>query len=299
MLPGERLKYEAAVDRAPLRLPGTAQVAVFLVVNIERWDIARAMPRQVLSAPQNAPVVPDLPNWAWHEYGMRVGFWRLKAALDRHGIAPTLSINGAVADAYPRIVRACVEANWEFMGHGFHQIATHLVEDQRGMIAETLVTLETACGVRPVGWLGPGLTETLDTPELLAEAGVRYLADWVVDDLPCRIETRHGPVLSMPYSVELNDIPIMAIQHHTAGELADRTIAQFERLHLESQTSGAKTMGGAKVMGLAVHPYLSGVPHRIAAFERALAHLAAHPGAIFMQGREIMDWYTEASAGAE
>ena len=200
---------------------------------------------------------------------------------------------------YPRIVTACVEANWEFMGHGFHQIATHLVEDQRGMIAETLATLETACGVRPVGWLGPGLTETLDTPDLLAEAGVRYLADWVVDDLPCRIETRHGPVLSMPYSVELNDIPIMAIQHHTAGELADRTIAQFERLHLESQTSGAKTMGGAKVMGLAVHPYLSGVPHRIAAFERALAHLAAHTGAIFMQGREIMDWYTEASAGAE
>lgn len=251
------------------------------------------MPRQVLSAPQNAPVVPDLPNWAWHEYGMRVGFWRLKAALDKHGIAPTLSINGAVAEAYPRIVKACVAARWDFMGHGFHQIATHLVEDQRAMIAQTLATLEAACGVRPVGWLGPGLTETLKTPELLAEAGVRDLADWVVDDLPCRIEKRHGPVVSMPYLVELNDIPIMTIPHHTAGELADRTVAQFERLHLESQTSGAK------VMGLAVHPYLSGVPHRIAVFEQALAYLAALPGAVFMQGRQIMDWYLAAGADVQ
>ncbi len=190
------------------------------------------------------------------------------------------------------VVAACVEARWEFMGHGFHQIATHLIEDQRSMIAQTLDTLRAACGVRPVGWLGPGLTETLETPDLLAEAGMRYLADWVVDDLPCALETSHGPLLTMPYSVELNDIPIMAIQHPTAADLANRTIAQFDRLVAEDETSSAK------VMGLAVHPYLTGVPNPIAAFERALANLTSHPGAVFMQGRQIMDWYLAACGGA-
>ena len=113
--PFQRLDYQASIDRPRLTLPGGKRVAVFLVVNIERWDIDRAMPRQVLAPPQGASVVPDVPNWAWHEYGMRVGFWRLKAALDVHGIAPTLAINGAVPAAYPRVTAACRESGWEFM----------------------------------------------------------------------------------------------------------------------------------------------------------------------------------------
>jgi allantoinase len=290
MKPHQRLAYQASIDRPPLTLPGGARVAVFLVVNIERWDIDRAMPRQVLSAPQGATVIPDLPNWAWHEYGMRVGFWRLKAALDLHGIAPTLAINGAVPAAYPRVTSACREAGWEFMVHGYHQMATHLVEDQRAMIRNAIDSLRAAGGHEPVGWLAPGLTETLETPDLLAEAGIRYCADWVVDDLPCRIETAHGPLLTMPYSVELNDIPMMTIQHHRAEELYDRIVAQFERLYEEAPEQGAK------VMGLAIHPYISGVPHRIGWFERALAYLAGRPGTLFWQGRQIMDWYNRATA---
>ncbi|MFL5280434.1 MAG: polysaccharide deacetylase family protein, partial [Rhodopila sp.] len=214
--PFQRLPYQASVDRPRLTLPDGGRVVVFLVVNIERWDIDRAMPRQVLTAPQGASVIPDVPNWAWHEYGMRVGFWRLKAALDLHGIAPTLAINGAVPAAYPRVTAACRAAGWEFVVHGYHQMATHLVEDQRRMIREAIDALHDAGGREPVGWLAPGLTETLETPDLLAEAGIRYCADWVVDDLPCDIQTDHGPLLTMPYSVELNDIPIMMIQHHRA-----------------------------------------------------------------------------------
>lgn len=285
MNPEDRLDYVASVDRPKLALPGGARVAVFLVVNIERWDIGRAMPRQVLPAPQNAAVVPDVPNWAWHEYGMRVGFWRLKAALDRHGIAPTLSINGAVPAAYPRVTDAAREAGWEFMVHGHHQLATHLVADQRAMIAEAMAALRPAAGHELVGWLAPGLTQTLETPDLLAEAGIRYCADFVVDDLPCPLRTRHGTMLTMPYSVELNDIPMMMVQHHRAEELFERTAAQFDRLYAEAETQGAK------VMGLAVHPYISGVPHRIGWFERALAYMAARPGVVFWQGREIMEWY--------
>ena len=149
------------------------------------------------------------------------------------------------------------------------QMATHLVEDQRAMIRDAIDALREAAGHDIVGWLAPGLTETLDTPDLLAEAGIRYCADWVVDDLPCTMRTTHGPMLTMPYSVELNDIPIMMIQHHRAEELFDRTVAQFDRLYAEAETQGAK------VMGLAVHPYISGVPHRIGWFEQALGYMAA------------------------
>ena len=290
MEPADRLDYQASIDRPRLTLPDGKRVAVFLVVNIERWDIARAMPRQVLSAPQGASVIPDLPNWAWHEYGMRVGFWRLKAALDSFNIAPTLAINGAVPAAYPRVTGAARDAGWEFMVHGFHQMATHLAEDQRAMIRQAIETLREAGGHEPVGWLAPGLTETHETPDLLAEAGIRYCADWVIDDLPATIRTAHGPLLTMPYSVELNDIPIMMIQHHRADELFERTVAQFDRLYAEAETQGAK------VRGLAVHAYISGVPHRIGWFEKALAHMAARPGTLFWQGRQIMDWYLKATA---
>jgi peptidoglycan/xylan/chitin deacetylase (PgdA/CDA1 family) len=288
--PPQRLDYQASIDRPRLALPDGKRVAVFLVVNVEAWDLARPMPRQVLTAPQGAAVLPDLPNWAWHEYGMRVGFWRLKAALDAHGIAPTLAINGSVPAAYPRVTQAARSAGWEFMVHGFHQMATHLIDDQRAMIRVAIETLRIAGGHDPVGWLAPGLTETLDTPDRLAEAGIRYCADWVVDDLPCELRTEHGTILTMPYSVELNDIPIMLIQHHCAEELFSRTVAQFDRLYAEAETQGAK------VMGLAVHPYISGVPHRIGWFERSLAHMAARPGTLFWQGRQIMDWYLKATA---
>ncbi len=290
MSPAARLDYQASIDRPRLALPDGKRVAVFLVVNVEAWDIARAMPRQVLTAPQGAAVIPDLPNWAWHEYGMRVGFWRLKAALDAHGIAPTLAINGTVPAAYPRVTQAARDAGWEFMVHGHQQRASHLVEDQRTMIRTALDALRNAVGHEPVGWLAPGLTETLETPDLLAEAGIHYCADWVVDDLPCTLRTAHGPLLTMPYSVELNDIPIMMIQHHSAGELFTRTVAQFDRLYAEAETQGAK------VMGLAVHPYISGVPHRIGWFERALSHMAGQSGTLFWQGRQIMDWYQGAAA---
>ena len=289
--PAARLEYQASIDRPRLALPGGKRVAVYIVVNVENWEIERAMPRQVLTAPQGASVLPDLPNWAWHEYGMRVGFWRLKAALDAHGIAPSMTINGTVPGAYPRVAGAAREAGWEFMGHGWRQMATHLVEDQRAMIRATMEALREAGGHDVVGWLAPGLTETLGSPDLLAEAGIRYSADWVVDDLPCTLRTAHGPLLTMPYSVELNDIPMMMIQHHTARELYDRTVAQFDRLYAEAETQGAK------VMGLAVHPYISGVPHRIGWFEQALAHMAQREGTLFWQGRQVMEWYLHATGG--
>lgn len=289
MRPEIRLPYTASIDRPRLALPSGKKVAVWPVVNVEHWLIDHPMPRQVLVAPTGAALQPDVPNWAWHEYGMRVGFWRLLAAFERRGIRPTLSINGSVCLAYPRVARAAHEAGWEFMGHGFVQVPTHRVDDQPAMIGRTIEAIRSITGKQFTGWLGPGLTETLETPDYLAAAGVRWIADWVADDLPCRLRTSAGDVLTMPYSVELNDIPVQMIQHHAASEFAARTLATADRLLHEAGSSGP--LGGAKVMSFAIHPYITGVPHRIAMLEDLLDALKARDDLVFMQGDEIADWY--------
>jgi allantoinase len=218
MIPARRLRYSAIVDRPPLRLPGGARVIVWPVVNVEVWDIGRPMPRQVLPPPTGVTQLPDVPHWGWHEYGMRVGFWRIKALLDELKIAPSLSINARVCLDYPRVARAAREAGWEFMGHSYDQRPIHLEPDQAGMIRRSVRVLREFSGRPPVGWMGPGLTETVDTPELLAAAGIRYLADWVIDDEPCTLRTRSGTLVTLPYTLELNDIAMMVVQHHAAAE---------------------------------------------------------------------------------
>jgi len=282
--PEQRLPYSAIVDRRPLKLPRGVRLVVWPIVNVEVWDIGRPMPRQVLPPPAGVTMLPDLPHWAWHEYGMRVGFWRLKAALDRLKIKPTLSINARVCIDYPRVAQAARDAGWEFMGHSYDQRPLHLEPNQRATIRKAVKVIREYTGKQPVGWLGPGFTETLDTPDLLAEAGIKYIADWVVDDEPCEIKTRHGTVLAMPYSAELNDIPMMLVQHHSAGEFVTRCMDYFERVYAESKAR-------AKVMAIAVHPYISGTPFRIKYFEQVLAALRSKPGVVFWTGEQIMNWY--------
>ncbi len=289
MKPGERLPYVASVDRPRIALPGGEAIAVWPVVNVEHWLIENPMPRQVLSPPTGAALLPDVPNWAWHEYGMRVGFWRFMALFERLGIRPSLSVNASVCTAYPRVAGAARDAGWEFMGHGVVQVPTHKVADQRAMIREAVETIGAFTREPVVGWLGPGLTETLETPDLLAEAGIGYIADFVLDDLPARLATAHGEVLSMPYSVELNDIPIAMIQHHPSEELARRARLHAARLVAEARSAGP--LGGPKVMCIAIHPYITGVPHRMAALEALFEELSRDPDIRFMQGREIRAWY--------
>jgi allantoinase len=284
--PAERLRYAAPWQRPRHTLPGGRRLIVWPVVNVERWSIANPMPRQILAAPTGAALQPDLPNWAWHEYGMRVGFWRLRAMFGQLGIRPTLSINASVIAAYPVLAAAARDDGWEFMGHGWLQVPLHRVGDQAAMIAQTLSEIGAFTGRRCTGWLGPGLTETQETPDLLAAAGVGWTGDFVVDDLPARIATTHGELLALPYSVELNDVPLVAIQHADEGELPRRARLQAARLIAEAEAADS-----VKAMGIALHPYLSGVPHRIAAIEALFAELAADPRIAFMQGDEIASWY--------
>jgi allantoinase len=289
MIPRDRVAYSAIVDRPPLRLPGGARIVVWTVVNLEVWDIARPMARQVLPPPTGQTMLPDVPNWSWHEYGMRVGVWRFFRLYERLGIRPTLSINARVCEDYPRVAQQAKDAGWEFMGHVWDQQPIQQVEDQRGMIRRSLDTLERFTGTRPVGWLGPGLTQTYDTPDLLAEAGIRYIGDWVYDDEPTEIATKHGPLVTLPYTVELNDIPTMMVQHHESPYWTRRCCDAFDRLHAE----GAER---PKIMAIAIHPYISGQPHRIRYLEEVYEHINRHDGVLHWNGAEILRWW-DAGAG--
>ncbi len=290
MIPRKRSTFSAIVDRPPLELPGHARIVVWTIVNLEYWSISRPMARQVLPAPTGQVLLPDLPNWSWHEYGMRVGVWRFFELFRRLGIRPTLSINARVCEEYERVAGAARDAGWEFMGHAWEQMPIHKVDDQAAMIAKSLDVLERFTGVKTRGWLGPGLTETYETPELLAAAGIEYLGDWVYDDEPTEIRTRRGPLVTLPYSVELNDIPMMLVQHHESRYFTERCIDSFERLYQE----GAER---AKVMAIAIHPYISGQPHRIKYLEAVYDHIARHAGVLHWNGIEILDWYNRARGG--
>lgn len=287
--PRERIPYSAIVDRPPLKLPDGLKIVVWPIVNLEEWEIERPMARQILPAPTGQVLTPDVPNWAWHEYGMRVGFWRLKAALDALNITPTLSINARVCETYEPVAAAAREAGWEFMGHSYVQMPTHKLDDQEATIALSLDTCERFTGKRPVGWLGPGLTQTYDTPEILTKHGIKYCGDFVFDDEPCRVETDNGPLITVPYTVELNDIPMMIVQHHESEYFKRRVMDQFDRLYAEGEHR-------AKFISVAVHPYISGVPHRIRYFEEIFAEMAARPGVAFWTGEQIYDWFMTTDA---
>ena len=284
MIPAHRVLYTPIVDRPPLRLPGDARLVVWPIVNVEVWDIGRPMPRQVLPPPTGVTQLPDVPHWGWHEYGNRVGFWRMKALLDELKIVPSLSVNARVCLDYPRIAKACRDAGWEFMGHSYDQRPIHSEPDPGEMIRRSVKVLREFTGKRPVGWMGPGLTEQLDTPELLAAAGIKYVADWVIDDEPCTIKTRNGPLVTMPYTLELNDIAMMVVQHHAAREFETRCMDQFAQLYKEGKER-------AKIMAIAVHPYISGVPHRFKYFEAVLRRLRKQKGVLIWNGAQILDWY--------
>jgi allantoinase len=284
MQPTERISFSPISDRPPLKLPAGNRLAVWVIVNVEEWNPREPMPRTVLTPPAGGSPSPDIPNWAWHEYGNRVGFWRMLEVLDRLQIKPALAINGSAISAYEPISRAAHQRGWEFIGHGYSQKNMQKVENEREDIRRTADAIESFTGRRPRGWLGPGLTETWETPDLLVEEGYHYVCDWVLDDQPTILKTRTSPIVNIPYTQECNDVAMMLIQHHKASEYRDRAIDQFEQLYADAASS-------ARVMALVIHPYIMGVPHRLRYFREALEHIRAKPEVAFMTGEEILDWF--------
>jgi peptidoglycan/xylan/chitin deacetylase (PgdA/CDA1 family) len=257
---------------------------VWVIVNVEEWDAKQTMPRTVLTPPAGGSPTPDIPNWAWHEYGNRVGFWRILKVFDEFKIPGVLAINGSALAAYPPIVEAAKARNWEFMGHGFTQRNMQKVENEREDIRKTADVIAKATGKRPRGWLGPGLTETWETPDLLKEEGYDYVADWVLDDQPVWLRTTSRPIVNVPYTQECNDVAMMLIQHHKASEYYDRAIDQFEQIYDDAVDS-------ARIMALVLHPYIMGAPHRLKYFRRIVEAIRKKPDVAFMTGEQILDWY--------
>ncbi len=254
------------------------------VLSLESWDVTRPMARTVIPPPQGQGLIPDIPNWTWHEYGMRVGFWRLHAMYERLGIRPTAAINAKVCLTYPQVVEACVDSGWELNAHSYEQLPMHQLPDQRSVIGQTLDLIEERTGRRPRGWFGPGLTQTFDTVDYLAEAGIEYIGDWVLDDEPVWLNTTTRPIVAIPYNFELHDIVMMALQHLPSSEFLNRITDHFNCMLQESADR-------PKVMSIACHPYLSGVPHRTRYVERAFELILSHKDVVVWTGEQILDWF--------
>jgi peptidoglycan/xylan/chitin deacetylase (PgdA/CDA1 family) len=280
-----RVEYSPIIDRKPFKLPDNARVAVWVIVNVEKWDFNKPMPRTLAGAPGGANVFPDIPNYGWYDYGMRVGFWRIKEVLDKHQIKGTLSLNGAVCHTNPRMVEECVKSDWEILAHSYVQrVLTE--EDERDVIRLTVKTIRDFTGKAPRGWMGPGINETLNTPDVLTEEGIEYVADWVNDDEPYPLKVKAGSLIALPYTVELNDIPCHIIMHGDSSAFYDRARYEFDTFYKEGKTR-------AKIMTVTVHPYVTGVAHRCGFFEKLFEYIKQHDGAIFMRGFEILDWYKQ------
>jgi len=284
-----RISYQLSSARKQYAPPSGKPLIVHMVVNVEHWQFDQAMPRKIITAPHGAESIPDIPNYSWAEYGMRAGMPRILDLFQSRGIVASTSINAGVIEAYPACAEAMLKAGWEFVGHGMHQKSMQSETDEAGLIAAALDVLQTFTGTRTRGWLSPGLKESNDTPDILKSLGIDYLFDWVIDDLPTWMTTKSGPLLAMPYNLEINDSIVYAVEKHATGEMYDRfanTVRTFER---EAEQN-------PRVLAIGLHPHLIAVPHRIGYLERMVDDLLARDDTIFMTGGQIANWFVAADA---
>ena len=216
----DRLHHQPIINRPKLLLKNNKKIILWVIVNLEVWDPDLPQPRNILPPPMNAPMLPDLPNWSWHEYGMRVGFWRILKALQERQISSTLALNATVVDYYPETVEAAIKANWEPMGHGYIQRPMHKVDNQFVDIKSAIDKIENFTKEEVIGWESPGLTETNDTLDILSEHGIKYTANWPVDDLPQDLKVKSGKrMITLPYPIEINDVVMTSVQVHKSDEI--------------------------------------------------------------------------------
>lgn len=277
-------RWSNLFERPPIAWPSGAGVAVAIVVSLEWFPI---LP---VDTPFRAPghmvtPYPDYRHYSAREYGTRVGLYRILDALDGVGVKASFATNAAIADRYPSILADLRAAGHEIVAHSTDMngtIASGLAEaDERALITTALDTIERVTGDRPTGWMSIARSQSFNTPRLLAEAGLRYMADWVNDDLPYGFETGAGPIVSVPVNHELSDRQIITVQQHSAESYAEQMLDAFALL--QSESAGY----GGRMLPLHVTPYILGLPYRIGAFERLLAELSAQPDAAFHTLTEI------------
>jgi allantoinase len=270
--------YQAIVDRPRIVWPNGARVAVWVIPNIEHFHL------------ELGPSAPDVRNYSRRDYGNRVGVWRLMEVLSRNGIRGTVALNAEVGRYYPRIMEELTKLGWELMGHGLTNstmLSGMSTDEHTSVVLQAKRVIEDY-GQTMNGWLGPGLTETWETLDLLRKHGVEYVCDWVNDDLPYRM---NNGLYSIPYSIELNDMPLFNMPSIDIEEFYRRICETFNVLYEEGQRN-------ARVMSIALHPFLMGVPHRIRVLDRALRYIASHDKVWLATGSEIIKAYREQSPTA-
>ena len=281
-------RYVPVSARPKLEWPGGARVALWVNPNVEFFGLDDVMPGTVNErvAREHARI-PNVRNWSVRDYGNRVGVWRLMEVLTRHGIRASAALNSEVCVHHPEVIAEAVRLGWEFIGHN-QTNALRLNEispdAERDAIRAALNAIERASGRRPVGWLGAGLAETWNTLDYLSEAGIRYVCDWVNDDQPYTMDAGNPPMVSLPYSVQTNDVPAYFDMKVSVPEFEAMLCRQFDTLYREGAATG-------KVMAIAVHPFVTGQPHRIIALDRALDYICSHSDVWLATGEEIVKHY--------
>lgn len=285
-----RIAFTLASERRPLKPPRKGKTLIVQsVFNVECWPFDQPMPRKLLSTPHGLDPVPDLPNWCWAEYGLRTGMPRLIKLYADMKLPAGVNINSTVIGQYPSLANAMLRAGWEFIGHGVTQRVAHKEPDEEAAIKQALGELAAFTGKPARGWMSPGLAQTFDTPDLLRKHGVEYNLDWIIDDVPCWMNTKHGPLAALPYGFELNDSLVYAIERHSSNEY-------FQRVKDTLKTFGPELKTQVRVLTLSLHPHLIGVPHRIGYLRDCLKMLKERDDVVFMNGAEILDWYRTVEA---
>jgi peptidoglycan/xylan/chitin deacetylase (PgdA/CDA1 family) len=280
-------RYEDSMisERKPFVWPGGKTLAVWIAPNVEVWNYDSPDGQAV--SPNNGKIVPDVVNYAWREYGLRVGLWRIADVLDAAGVKATIALNALVCEHYPKTMEEMKKRGWEFMGHGTtnsESLAGLSAAKEKETIHTILKTIEQSTGQKPRGWLGSGLAETYNTLDILAEEGVIYCGDWNNDDQPYPMKVKSGKLFSIPYCMEINDIPLYMRKGYTGEQYYRSVIDQFETLYADSEKQ-------PRVMGIPLHPMISGQPLRIKYLQRVIAEIKSHERVWFATGSEIIDAY--------
>ena len=261
-------------------------IMIHIVMNLEVWPFDRPMPRTILQNPHDKSPIPDIGNFSWVEYGLRTGAPRLARIFEERGLPVTNMMNAALPDYYPACAQLALDAGWELCGHGLFQRSLLYEDDEEAVIEEALEKFEAYSGARPRGWLGPGYGESLDTPDLLKSRGIEYIHDWMVQDTPTWMRTRHGPLIALPYALDMNDVMTFALDRNTAEEYHTRWKAAAEYFANEP---GAPP----RVMTMGLHPHIIGVPYRLDMFARTLDMLLERDDTIFVTGGRMADWFRD------
>lgn len=266
-----RYAYSPISQRADYQWPEGKRLAFYVALNIEHFSFSEGLGH----TPSYATPQPDVRNYAWRDYGLRVGVWRLFDLLDELQLPACHLVNSAVYDYAPAIFERIRHRGDEIVGHGrtnSERQGDLDEEDEHTLIHEATEVINRHEGRPPAGWMGPWISESLVTPDLLKEAGYRYMMDWPCDDQPIWMDTRAGRILSIPYPVEINDAPAMLTRHHTAVEFTQMILDQFEEMLRLSEQQPL-------VCGVSLHTFAAGQPFRTRQLRRALEHIVHHPEA--------------------